>query len=109
VAILVDCNPTLKGRRCWYYMTSDASLEELFAFGDRIGLQRAWFRDGRHPHYDIVDSFRRIAIREGARQASMREIVTAARRLQKGGEDAGGKTGALPEEQGRSVLSMVLP
>jgi hypothetical protein len=85
VAILVDCNPLKKGKRCWYHMTSDASLEELFDFGDRIGLQRAWFRDGRHPHYDIVDSFRRIAIEHGARQASMREIVTASSRLRNPG------------------------
>lgn len=74
--ILVDCNP-IKGRRCWYIMTSDESLEELHAFGERIGLKRAWYRNGKHPHYGIVDSFRRVAIEQGAREASMREIVAA--------------------------------
>lgn len=83
MAILVDCNPIVKGNRCWYHMTSDESLEELFDFGDRIGLQRSWFQDDDHPHFDIVDSFRRIAIRHGARQASMREIVAAAIKIQK--------------------------
>jgi len=79
--ILVDCNPIVKGNRCWYHMTSDESRAELFEFGDRIGLNRKWFQDGEHPHFDIVDSFRRIAIHHGARQASMREIVTAAKKL----------------------------
>lgn len=79
--ILVDCNPIVKGNRCWYHLTSDESRDELLAFGDRIGLQRKWFQDGDHPHFDIVDSFRRIAIRHGARPASMREIVAAASRL----------------------------
>lgn len=83
MAILVDCNPIVKGNRCWYHLTSDESLDELFAFGDRIGLRRSWFQNGDHPHFDIVDSFRRIAIRQGARQASMREIVAAARKLRK--------------------------
>jgi hypothetical protein len=81
--ILVDCNPIVKGNRCWYHMTSDESLEELLAFGDRIGLNRKWFQDGDHPHFDIVGSFRCIAIRHGARQASMREIVAASKKLRK--------------------------
>lgn len=81
MAILVNCNPIVKGNRYWYCMTSDKSLEELFSFADRIGLNRKWFWGGEHPHFDIVDSFRRIAIRHGARQASMREIVKAAARL----------------------------
>lgn len=86
--ILVDCNPIVKGNRCWYHMTSDESLDELLSFGDRIGLQRSWFQAGDHPHFDIVDSFRRIAVTQGARQASMREIVTAARRLAQGEKTA---------------------
>ena len=81
--ILVDCNPIVKGNRCWYHLTSDESREELLSFGDRIGLQRSWFHDGEHPHFDIVGPFRRIAILHGAREASMHEIVTAAKKLRK--------------------------
>lgn len=81
MAILVDCNPIVRGNRCWYQLTSDESLDELFAFADRIGLRRSWFQPGDYPHFDIIDSFRRIAIRHGARQASMREIIAAAGRL----------------------------
>lgn len=83
MAILVDCNPIVKGNRCWYHMTSDVSRDELLAFGDRIGLNRKWFQDGEDPHFDIVGTFRRIAIMHGAREASMREIVAAAIKLRK--------------------------
>jgi len=86
----VDCNPIVKGRRCWYHLTSDCSLDELHGFGERIGLQRAWYRDGKHPHYDIVDSFRRIALEHGAKEASMREIVAAAARLRNPETPGGG-------------------
>jgi hypothetical protein len=89
-------------------MTSDESLEELHAFGERIGLKRAWYRNGKHPHYGIVDSFRRVAIEQGAREASMREIVAAAARIRRGDEGER-NTDSLPEKQGRQLLSVVLP
>lgn len=42
------------------------SLDELHAFARRLGLKRAWFQDGRKPHYDLTAGRREAAIRLGA-------------------------------------------
>lgn len=63
-------------------MISDTSLDELQAFGDRLGLKRAWihFTPGR-PHYDLInDDIRRRAIEAGALRVGRREFVAALRR-----------------------------
>lgn len=43
------------------------SLEELHAFARKIGMKRAWFQnDGGHPHYDLNQSRRAVAVNKGA-------------------------------------------
>ena len=43
------------------------SEDELHAFAARCGLQRRWFqKHPRHPHYDVVESKRTLAISLGA-------------------------------------------
>ena len=50
------------------HLTSTISEEELHEFAQRIGLKRAWFQDGRHPHYDCTTpNMRGKAIRFGAK------------------------------------------
>lgn len=55
--------------RAWCHMTAD-TLEELHAMARRIGHKRSWFQDGRWPHYDLVESKRRLAVRYGAVEVS---------------------------------------
>lgn len=44
----------------------EASLQDLHAFAQRIGMQRQWFQDGRWPHYDLTGSRRMVALAHGA-------------------------------------------
>jgi hypothetical protein len=50
-------------------------VAELHAFAARIGLRRSWFQGPpkHHPHYDVTDTKRQQAIREGAKPITWRE------------------------------------
>jgi hypothetical protein len=58
----------------WCHLVSDTSLEELHAFAAWIGVPPRAFQGD---HYDIPDEARAVAIDEGAREVSSREIVLA--------------------------------
>ena len=63
------------------HMIAD-SLEELHAMADKIGIQRKWFQsNSRFPHYDICAAKRRLAVKEGAIESSLREMVTVMKRF----------------------------
>lgn len=47
------------------HLTAD-TVEELHAFAARIGLRRAWFQNGRVPHYDLTPGRREDAELAGA-------------------------------------------
>jgi len=50
------------------HMTAD-SLDELHAIADKIGMERRWFQTppkASHPHYDIPQERRKMAIALGA-------------------------------------------
>jgi hypothetical protein len=47
------------------HLTSD-DLDALHVMARRIGLRRAWFQDGRVPHYDLTPARREAAIAAGA-------------------------------------------
>ena len=53
-------------------------LNTLHAFARRLGFRRAWFQDGRHPHYDLTTrrALKR-AIAAGAHMATRRDILHA--------------------------------
>lgn len=62
----------------WCHLMSDASVEELHEFAQRIGCRRSWFQD--HPnlaHYDLTEAMRRKAIAAGAREVSSKEMARA--------------------------------
>lgn len=73
------------------HMTAD-TLEELHAMARRIGLRRAWFQNGRVPHYDLTPARRQAALDGGAvflsakEQARRRVAERRARERAKGGE-----------------------
>jgi hypothetical protein len=61
-------------RARWSHLVTDSpDLSELHAFAASIGLRRSWFQEDRqgprdpgHPHYDVTDSKRALALAAGA-------------------------------------------
>ena len=64
----------------WCHMVSDESVEELHEFATRIGLNRKAFQSTSRPHYDLRPSARRLAVRMGAQEVGMRDLVRRALR-----------------------------
>jgi hypothetical protein len=60
-----------RGRR-WAHLVSDASLDELHAFAERLGLRREWFQGD---HYDVPTEVRELAIEFGAAAVTSRELL----------------------------------
>jgi hypothetical protein len=48
------------------HLTTHGDIEELHAFAAGIGLRRAWFQNGRVPHYDLDGARRELALTLGA-------------------------------------------
>ena len=66
------------GRMKMSHMIAD-SVEELHKMADAIGMNRKWFQSppkASWPHYDISMSMRSKAISLGAKDITMRELVT---------------------------------
>lgn len=54
------------------HMTAD-TLKELHDMASRIGLKRAWFQDGKMPHYDLTPARRVTALIAGAVYKPMKQ------------------------------------
>lgn len=64
----------------WCHLVAD-SLEELHAMAAQIGIDATRFQwQGRHPHYDLSEQRRGLALRAGAIPVSRRELVHILRR-----------------------------
>jgi hypothetical protein len=62
-------------KRGWSHLIA-TSIEELHKFAIGIGLKREWFQDKPgHPHYDVGRTLRKIAITNGAKSISKKELV----------------------------------
>jgi hypothetical protein len=64
----------------WSHLIAD-DRDELHAFATRLGLRREWFQDkpnGRW-HYDVTDSKRTQAIRQGATPITWRQAAAIIR------------------------------
>ena len=65
------------------HMMAD-SLDELHAMADKIGMERRWFQappKASHPHYDIPQERRKMAIELGAVEVCERTGLHYAARL----------------------------
>ena len=59
----------------WSHLFSD-NEQELHDFASRLGLKREWFQNkARFPHYDIVESKRKLALKLGAQEVDLREYL----------------------------------
>jgi hypothetical protein len=74
------------------HLFTDADVEELHTFAERIGMRREWFQDKRIPHYDLAPAGRRLAVACGAIEVDLRQAVDLWARIQRG-------SGALPIEE----------
>ena len=70
-----------RGRR-WCHLLADTD-EELHAFAEALGLERAWFQHRDEmpwkDHYDIPDELRAEAIRAGAVEVDLRHVAAHVR------------------------------
>lgn len=74
VDMLLDYGWSL-GPSC--HMTADTE-EELHQLALKIGMKRSWFQDGEThtmPHYDLVNSKRKLAIKFGAIEIDRAEVI----------------------------------
>lgn len=59
------------------HMIADTQAE-LLAMADTIGVKRKWIQDymTQREHFDICLSKRKLAVRAGAKEITMKELVT---------------------------------
>lgn len=65
-----------------HHMAAD-TVAELHDFAEQLGINRCWFHRGaRHPHYDVTDQQRDMAISAGALAVNSRALLAAAKQSQ---------------------------
>ena len=64
-----------RGHR-WAHLASDASVDELHAFANELGVRRLAFQDD---HYDVSSAVRDAAVARGAIPVTSRALVVALR------------------------------
>lgn len=66
-------------RACGYptcHLATDGPIGELHAFAARIGVPRmAFHAHARHPHYDLREHHRALAVAAGAVEVSGKDLV----------------------------------
>lgn len=66
------------------HMVAD-TIEELHSMADLIGVNRKWFQSpdkARHPHYDICQAKKALALKFGAVETSDRRLfISKAKKL----------------------------
>ena len=72
MTILVDAAIWPHDGRKWAHLVSDASLDELHEFADRLGIPLRGFQGD---HYDVPTEWRERAIALGAVPVSSRELL----------------------------------
>jgi len=69
------------GHKYWCHMTAD-TIEELHEFAHKIGLKVEWFQEkGKHcshNHYDLTSGKRKMAVRYGAKELTVKEYCKVA-------------------------------
>jgi hypothetical protein len=56
------------------------TLDELHAMADKIGVKRKWFQNHpNHPHYDICQSKRELAVSFGAIELTSTQLIVLIR------------------------------
>ena len=80
---LMTCIPNANWRwsKSCHLIADD--IDELHGFAKRIGMRYLWFQnDSRLPHYDLNESRRRVAVKQGAVELDRRGFVEKMWQLQ---------------------------
>jgi hypothetical protein len=81
MSVFVDRASNPYGRMKMSHMVADTP-EELHAMADKIGVNRKWFQDNPdHPHYDICQSKKKLAMSFGAIEIYNSELVILLRKM----------------------------
>jgi len=80
--VYVDDARHIYGRMIMSHMTA-TNEQELHDMVDKIGISRTHFQNINKPHYDICQSKKRLAIRHGAIQIPVAQLIFKARMLKK--------------------------
>lgn len=60
----------------WCHMMTDGPVGELHVMARKIGAKTAWFQNHpSHPHYDLMERKRLLAISFGAVEVTTEEMV----------------------------------
>lgn len=79
MTVYVDKAKNVYGRMLMCHLVAD-TIEELHSMAASIGVKRKWFQVKSHPHYDICQSKRKLAIKNGAVEIGNRELVNLIRK-----------------------------
>ncbi len=106
MTVYVDEIFNYPGKGRWCHMIAD-DLKELHRMADLIGLRREWFQNtARHPHYDLRQSKRMLALKYGAieitREELLRKVTRATTPIS---DDAGDKLPAPASSPGMTMRS----
>lgn len=76
MSVYVDNMRAPYGRMIMCHMVADTD-EELHAMAEKIGVARKWHQKAGtvHSHYDIALSKRALAVENGAKEITMRELA----------------------------------
>lgn len=68
----------------WCHMWCDGNVEELHQMAEALCLKRDYFQDVKDfPHYDLVESKRKLAIQLGAQEISLRAWIRKRKGMKK--------------------------
>jgi len=74
--IFVDQLRSYKTKVRWCHMMTNGDIDELHKFAVKIGLKRHWFQNHPlHPHYDVTEAMRVMAVKAGAFPVPSRYMV----------------------------------
>lgn len=76
MTVFVDLAKNPYGRMHMCHMIADTT-EELIEMADKIGVDRKWIQNEglASEHFDICKSKRELAVKNGAKEVSSRQIV----------------------------------
>lgn len=86
--VYVDHGQIPYGRMKMCHMLADTE-EELLAMADMIGVARKWIQKPRRGpvHFDICQSKRALAVKNGAREVGRRELCELLKEQREGRQD----------------------
>jgi len=81
MTVYVDDMVKYRGSKWWCHMWASGGRQELHAMAEKIGLKRGWFQEHPvHPHYDLTESKRAMALKNGAVACSSVELIALIRK-----------------------------